>query len=164
MSEALHRYPRGGSDKLVLLCLCDHANADTGICWPSVDRIAARACVSRASVKRSLRQLELDGVLQTIKARGRGRTNRFRVVLEEIVAMPELTTAIPDELVAAFDAMVAVDNTPDSVDNSVDNLCTDSQKRAHLDTEKGSNLAPNLLKPSCETSLTQDEAIGGESK
>lgn len=46
-----------GSDKLVMLCLADHAD-DQGICWPSIDTISRKSGVSATTVKSTLKKLE----------------------------------------------------------------------------------------------------------
>ncbi|WP_101959265.1 helix-turn-helix domain-containing protein [Vibrio vulnificus] len=49
-----------GSDKLVMLCLADHAD-DSGLCWPSIDTIARKSGVSPTTVKSTLKRLEAGG-------------------------------------------------------------------------------------------------------
>ena len=51
-----------GSDKLVMLCLADHAD-DRGLCWPSIDTIARKSGVSSTTVKSTLKKLEAAGWL-----------------------------------------------------------------------------------------------------
>ncbi|MEF1310688.1 helix-turn-helix domain-containing protein [Vibrio mytili] len=51
-----------GSDKLVMLCLADHAD-DSGLCWPSIDTIARKSGVSPTTVKSTLKKLEVGGWL-----------------------------------------------------------------------------------------------------
>ncbi|MEF2141179.1 helix-turn-helix domain-containing protein [Vibrio alginolyticus] len=51
-----------GSDKLVMLCLADHAD-DSGLCWPSIDTIARKSGVSPTTVKSTLKKLEAAGWL-----------------------------------------------------------------------------------------------------
>ncbi|WP_165311024.1 helix-turn-helix domain-containing protein [Vibrio ziniensis] len=51
-----------GSDKLVMLCLADHAD-DNGVCWPSIDTIARKSGVSPTTVKSTLKKLEASGWL-----------------------------------------------------------------------------------------------------
>lgn len=47
-----------GSDKLVMLCLADHAD-DQGVCWPSIDTISRKSGVSATTVKTTLKKLEI---------------------------------------------------------------------------------------------------------
>lgn len=49
-----------GSDKLIMLCLADHAD-DAGVCWPSIETIARKSGVSPTTVKATLKKLEAGG-------------------------------------------------------------------------------------------------------
>ncbi len=49
-----------GSDKLVMLCLADHAD-DAGLCWPSIETISRKSGVSPTTVKSTLKKLEAGG-------------------------------------------------------------------------------------------------------
>src|SRR5262249_25666727 len=62
------------SAKLVLINLADHADQDRK-CWPSLRTIAARTELSRDTVIRSMRLLELKGLI-TVKHRREGRVSR----------------------------------------------------------------------------------------
>lgn len=55
-----------GTDRLVLIGLADHADADDWIAWPSVDTLATYACTSRRSVQRALRSLEESGRVKPV--------------------------------------------------------------------------------------------------
>ncbi|WP_283419223.1 helix-turn-helix domain-containing protein [Sphingopyxis sp. Geo48] len=46
----------GSTEKMVLMCLCDHAN-DDGICWPSVARIVRKTSKSERTVQSALKWL-----------------------------------------------------------------------------------------------------------
>lgn len=56
--------------KAVLISLADNAN-DLGECWPSIDTIAKRTCLSRDSVMRAIRELERLGHLTADRSNGR---------------------------------------------------------------------------------------------
>lgn len=58
------------TEKMVLLCLCDHAN-DDGTCWPSMARVARKCSVTDRTVQRTVRQLEEKGILTLESAPGR---------------------------------------------------------------------------------------------
>ncbi|WP_277207098.1 helix-turn-helix domain-containing protein [Vibrio misgurnus] len=49
-----------GSDKLIMLCLADHAD-DAGLCWPSIETIARKSGVSSTTAKVTLKKLEAEG-------------------------------------------------------------------------------------------------------
>lgn len=67
------------SEKLALLCLCDHAN-DDGQCWPSIERMTQRCGVHRATVFRILRRLESAGLIR--RENRQNTTSVFRITLE----------------------------------------------------------------------------------
>lgn len=50
------------SEKMVLLCLCDHAN-DEGVCWPSREGLSKKCSVSIPTVKRAIKSLENKGII-----------------------------------------------------------------------------------------------------
>jgi hypothetical protein len=57
--------------KLVLLRLADHANADTQLCWPSQLKLSEFTALSERTVRGALKVLETKGLI-TRKRRGRG--------------------------------------------------------------------------------------------
>lgn len=82
-----------GSDRLVLLAIADEAD-DQGLnAFPSVATISRKARVDRSTTLRALERLEHSGEIVTMRpeTRGRGRTNRYGVVmdrdLEEVSAL-----------------------------------------------------------------------------
>ena len=54
------------SSKLVLLAIADHANND-GVCWPGIEYIVYKTCLSRRTVLRQLKKLESDGYITVQK-------------------------------------------------------------------------------------------------
>ena len=60
--------------KLVLLALADHAD-DTGLCWPSLERLAERTGRNRSTVQRSLRALVGLGLVSSSVGSGRRSTS-----------------------------------------------------------------------------------------
>lgn len=64
------------SQKAVLISLADNAN-DEGVCWPSIDYIAMRTCLSVRSVQGAIRYLQEAGIL-TISDRN-GRSNVYTI-------------------------------------------------------------------------------------
>ena len=67
-----------GSDLLVLLALADAAN-DSGYCYPSVSRLAARARIGERAVQKVLARLESEGHITRDSTGGKGRTSRYWV-------------------------------------------------------------------------------------
>lgn len=85
-----------GVDRLVLIAVARHANADGLRCWPSQRRIADQAAVSRQTVRRALVRLENAGELMVRRPErvGRGRHNRYIVVMGRDIA--DLAATVDD--------------------------------------------------------------------
>jgi hypothetical protein len=70
---------QSSTDRLVLLCLADHAS-DDGLAWPCVDTIATECHLGRRGVQKILRRLVTSGELTIERAGGgKSRTTRYRV-------------------------------------------------------------------------------------
>lgn len=85
-----------GNDRLVLLALADEADDEGKDAYPSVQRVATKARVPKPTVLRCLKRLEEAGRLRVIRpeTRGRGRFNRYELVLEngrEVTPFPGST-------------------------------------------------------------------------
>lgn len=68
----------GGYDLLVYMALIRHAD-NTGVCWPSLERLAKIARCSQPTVSKSLNVLERLGYIRRVKSDG--RANRYHVSL-----------------------------------------------------------------------------------
>ena len=68
----------GGYDLLVYMALIRHAD-NTGVCWPSLERLAKIARCSQPTVSKSLNVLEQLGYIRRV--RSDGRANRYHVSL-----------------------------------------------------------------------------------
>jgi Fe2+ or Zn2+ uptake regulation protein len=66
-----------GSDRLVLLAIANHADADGMNAFPNAARIADEARVGRATVYRAVRRLVALGEVVRESGGGRGRSNRY---------------------------------------------------------------------------------------
>lgn len=82
MSRVWDHSTQDGSSLLVLLALADHADED-GVCWPGIERVAAKARVSERQAQRVIKALEEKGEVLTQFQRGhrggRGYTNRYLI-------------------------------------------------------------------------------------
>ena len=92
MSIIWERSERSGSELLLLLALADHAD-DSGNCYPSVARLAAKTRMSERSVQYMLRSLVESGELQIQQGGGRSNTNIYRLcpppaVSEKVQTIP----------------------------------------------------------------------------
>lgn len=68
----------GAYDLLVYMALIRHAD-NTGVCWPSLERLAKIARCSQPTVSKSLNALEQLGYIRRVKSDG--RANRYYVSL-----------------------------------------------------------------------------------
>lgn len=75
----------GGYDLLVYMALIRHAD-NTGVCWPSLERLAKIARCSQPTVSKSLNVLEQLGYIRRVKADG--RANRYHVSLWKPTTKP----------------------------------------------------------------------------
>jgi hypothetical protein len=93
MSWVWENGPEQQSARFVLLALADFAN-DAGECWPSIDGIARKVCMSDRGVQKVLRQLEADGWIATEIGGGRRGANVYRIAL---VRPTETPNDVPPE-------------------------------------------------------------------
>jgi hypothetical protein len=87
------------TEKMVLLCLCDHAN-DDGECWPSVARMARKCSVSQRTVQRAIQSLKDKSILDWHDVPG--RSHKFtidprRIVTPDTVSPLTMTTKPPTQ-------------------------------------------------------------------
>lgn len=75
----------GGYDLLVYMALIRHAD-NTGVCWPSLERLAKIARCSQPTVSKSLNRLEQLGYIRRVKSDG--RANRYHVSLWKTTPKP----------------------------------------------------------------------------
>ncbi len=77
------------ADRLVAIVIAEHTSQKTGTCWPSTERIARMANISRRSVMRALKALSDLGYLRwrgTIRPDGKKGTSIYRLDLKKIKA------------------------------------------------------------------------------
>lgn len=73
------------SEKLVLLCLADCHNADTGQCNPSVNYICKKTSLDRKTILKSLKVLSDQEVLSRVKVEG--SSNQYFLAVEAVPNM-----------------------------------------------------------------------------
>ncbi len=83
----------------VLIVLAEHANKDTGVCWPGYSRIVKRTKLSYSSVQRAVKALENKNLVRITRKKGpRGNdTNRYRLDLQYLKSLATLPAAEPDD-------------------------------------------------------------------
>ena len=74
------------SEVLVLVALADDADDTGGSCWPSLERIAARARMSVSGARRAVQRLEQAELITVHRPdrQGRGQHNRYQLHLEMV--------------------------------------------------------------------------------
>lgn len=69
--------------KMLLVCLANAHNNETGLCCPSVNRLAEESNMSRRSVQRWIKWLDENGFVEVIEvtsSSGRQQSNSYRLV------------------------------------------------------------------------------------
>lgn len=66
-----------GREKLPLMALCDHANDEDGLCWPSYEHLAQKCGISRRAVIDNVALLVKRGLVEKIPRKK--RSNLFRL-------------------------------------------------------------------------------------
>ena len=77
MTQVWDNGPEDPGQLLVMLALADHAD-DSGVCWPSMERVARKARMGVRNARYVVRKLENAGYLETERSSGRG-TNKYKI-------------------------------------------------------------------------------------
>lgn len=99
-----------GSEKLVLLCLGDHADND-GVCWPGLAAVSEKTGISERQVMRIVSGLEKTGLLTMEKrkgAQGRQQSNLYKLDLKD-TRLKARTTAEPGDTMSPGEAQIPGD-------------------------------------------------------
>lgn len=93
MVWVLHESPTSGTDKVLLLGIANHADAEGHNAWPSVATLAKYSNLEPRGVKKALRRLEEQGHIKILENRGGNadtrsdrRPNRYSIVMNEVSA------------------------------------------------------------------------------
>lgn len=76
--------------KLVLLALADNAN-DAGVCWPSIETVAAKCDLTPNGVRKQMKNLVELGALRIDPSKGR-KSNTYTVTPNAVKGSPEAPT------------------------------------------------------------------------
>ena len=90
MTQAWENEQVKGSELLLLLALCDHAN-DDGVCWPSISSLAKKTRVEERAVSKNMRKLYDQGLV-TYLEKGGGKNTSVYIV----TPVPEDTPVLQD--------------------------------------------------------------------
>lgn len=94
------------TQKLVLLCLADHADRENR-CWPSLACISRRTCLSERAVWQAVRDLEGRRLVRT-ETRGRNQSNVYTLDLAPAAIAPDASNAPPATAPDASNAPAAI--------------------------------------------------------
>lgn len=119
-----------GAERLVLLAIADCANAAGYDAWPSMTELCRKTRLSERGVQKAIRRLEEMGELSVLANAGRGRTNRYRVVMET----PNEVRGLEDQKPRTEDG-VSKDGNPEP-----------RTPRTEFAPEPGSPKTPNLVR------------------
>ena len=94
MSNIWENGPTNQSERFILLALADYAN-DEGECWPSINGVAKKTCMTDRGVRKILRRLEEQGWLETQHGSGRKNCNIYTIKTPHMGA--ETLNTVPPE-------------------------------------------------------------------
>jgi len=86
VKKVIHTDRVDGTHKLVLIILADYVNEAKGnASWPALSTVAQQAGLSTRHARRIIRELEVEGVLKTIKQAGLRGTNKYVIDVSPVV-------------------------------------------------------------------------------
>ena len=97
--------------KLVLLAFADYAD-ENGMCWPSVERVAARSQVSHRQVQRIAAKLKAIGLLEVLEEGHGHRTSTYIIRGDKLTPLPETGVTYLTNRGDISDIRGAVGDTP----------------------------------------------------
>ena len=137
-----------GSSRLVLLCIADHVNTESGTAYPSLDTIAEETCVSRRQVSRAIADLEAMGEIEVLhKGNGRGYSTVYRILLDTERPKKDDKCDIKDDTMPSFGEETACqkDDICDVKDDMVsvkDDTMSSQSLRTIINQEKEREFSP----------------------
>jgi hypothetical protein len=128
------------SDLCILLALADWAN-DDGECWPSLEQLAKKSRMHRATVHRRLAAMRGHWVEWQENNGGRSQRNRYTIMTEH------LTTPLPDDPKPSHDATVSEDPKPSHSEtvSEVETVAPRDIKPSHHATGNKPSIKPPVL-------------------
>lgn len=149
VDAVLTRYAGPSHLKLTLVVLANHADAETGECWPSYETIAAQISSSKRTAIRNVNQLRDEGVVKlirrggfrTISGRRRYVSNEYCVPLAALECLPKVTRT--RGAVGPVDSPAHSD-APDTVLASPETRCDGDTGVTRSDIPEPSGREPSL--------------------
>jgi len=98
VDAVLTRYAGPGHLKLTLVVLANHANINTGECWPAYEMIAAQISATKRTAIRNVNELQDEGFVElverggfrTVNGKRRYVSNLYRVSLATLKCWPKI--------------------------------------------------------------------------
>lgn len=93
LSAVINKYPKGGSEKLVLITLADWCDDNGGSLYPSIKAVAKKACVEPRQAQRIMHALIEAGILAVVGNENGGApgvTRKYKLNINKIEDMPRL--------------------------------------------------------------------------
>lgn len=138
-----------GAERLVLLAIADCANAAGYDAWPSMTELCRKTRLSERGVQKAIRRLEEMGELQVLANAGRGRTNRYRVVMET----PNEVRGLEDQKPRTGDGVKEGENPEPRTPRTEFAPEPGSPKTPNLVRETPNEVHPEPSEPSVEPSV-----------
>lgn len=157
-------FPRGGSEKLVILALADWCNDKGESLHPSMEAIAVKCCMSRRQAQRAMQTFEREGLLECIgNATGGapGQTKHYRLRLDKIKAMTGDADVTPSSLPTGDANVTPTGDTHDTGDTG-DTGDTQGQRRVTPVTQTGdTHVTQTTIEPSIEPPERAKPSLSG---
>ena len=77
--------PRDHFEFMVLLALAEYADT-SGLCWPSIETIATRSRLSKSTVIRAMKKLEIDGWYSTVRKSREHKGNTYSLAVDRLLS------------------------------------------------------------------------------
>ena len=147
------------SDSSKLLCIhltSRYGNSETGVCWPSIARLAEDLHKNRRSITRALKELESVGLLEIKRDAGRKKTNIYLVPENALDAAQKWRKTLRES--SEIGGVEATDKPTEKGDNTV-MLTTASvggeQERVTILSKKGDKSVQKGCQ-TCHTNLSKE--------
>lgn len=81
LTYVLENSQHKGNELLTLIVLADHAD-ESGVCWPSIERLGKLIRADQRTAQRCIRRLVATGELKLTQGGGRSGTNRYQIHMQ----------------------------------------------------------------------------------
>ena len=95
MSRVWEQHGITPTQKFVLLALADWAN-DEGLCWPSINRLAVKSCLTARCIQKTIRNLEEAGLIRREEVTGKGNKYWISIPMNDVHPCTTFTPPLND--------------------------------------------------------------------